>query len=227
MSQGQHVRSASQWTKERESGDSKGDRGWRVRETEGNGILVGVCYCSGQRAQTKPSVCGRPRRGVREEGLNCKRLRDYNAETGSSLQRRAVNKSTKALLNSRFSCNSVHAHYAPVCNPAFKTLTHTLRSRTQMFSCLSPTNCPLSNHHQPIFLPLQRPRNTPLRVSAATKAHSLFRIYNIWHILFPVSDSIVILCQPLLSLASIHVFIFGSLLCLGLGLALVEPSRAH
>lgn len=126
-------------------GDEWGGRRSRSRRRRREGNLVGVCYCSGQRAQTL-SFLGdhsggweRVRERVRGRGVNCKRLRDYNAQTGSGLQGRAVNKRTKALLNPRFSYNSVHAHYASVCNPALDTsaLSHISPSRTQMFSCLS------------------------------------------------------------------------------------------
>lgn len=93
-------------TGERGGGGGGGEGG---REEEG--ILVGMCYCSGQKAQTV-RFAGRPQPGG---GL---KLRDNNAETSSlSLsQRRGVNKRRKLSWPKHVPvtrCTLVHAPVRP------------------------------------------------------------------------------------------------------------------
>lgn len=110
-----------------------------------------------------------------------------------------------------------------VCNLELKMSTHLLhisQRGTQMFSCLSFSDVPPLT-----FPPIQTssanisspagascaPLNPPLGAQTNAQVHSPFHIYNIGRVLFPMSDGIVICCQPFLSLASICSFIYRAL----------------
>lgn len=131
--------------------------------------VVGVWNCSGHRAQTLSLLWDHGR------GLSFERLRDYNAETGSGSEGRAVNKGTKALLNPRLSCNPLHAHYMQASFISRRTLVHFADKDTDVFPfvlqcCFPPPHFPPIQTSSASIVP---PPGPPLGVWTTAQAHSL------------------------------------------------------
>lgn len=138
------------------------------------------------RAQSpKPEFAVRKQRGV-----NHRRWRDYNAETDCCLQ-------------------SEGAKPTPRDGPVFLELVSNLVVFFLFFcgKCSIHCLCSVENRCFPVYSAVQFSQLLAPEEPSTAKFILLMCIYNVWHLLFPVSESILISCQPELSPASVCVYV--------------------